>query len=36
VSTSAGPLPLAHLDMTVADGVSEAQVRVIWHTFAEA
>ncbi len=36
VSASAGPVPLAHLDMTVADGVSEAQARAIWHTVAEA
>jgi hypothetical protein len=36
MSTNAGPVSLAHLGMTVADCMSEAQVRVIWHTFAEA
>jgi hypothetical protein len=36
MSASAGPVPLAHLDMTVADGVSEAQARAIWHAVAEA
>ncbi len=29
-------VPLGHLDITVADGVSEAQARAIWHTVAEA
>jgi hypothetical protein len=36
VSISAGPIPLAHLDMTTADGLSPAQVRVIWRAVAEA
>jgi hypothetical protein len=36
MSVSAGPVPLAHLDMTVADGVSETQARVIWRAVAEA
>jgi hypothetical protein len=36
MSASAGPVPLAHLDMTVVDGVSEAQARAIWHAVAQA
>jgi hypothetical protein len=36
VSVSAGPVPLAHLDITVVDGVSEAQARAIWRAVAEA
>jgi hypothetical protein len=36
MSASAGPVPLAHLDMSVADGLSEAQARAIWHAVAEA
>ena len=35
MSTPDSPIPLAHLDM-VADGVSEAQARAIWHAVAEA
>ncbi len=35
MSASAGPVPLAHLDM-MAGGVSEAQARAIWHVVAEA
>jgi hypothetical protein len=27
MSANAGPVPLAHLDMSVADGLSPAQVR---------
>ena len=36
MSANAGPIPLAHLDMTVADGLSPAQVRAIWRAVAEA
>ena len=36
MSANAGPVPLAHLDMTVADGLSAAQVRAIWRAVAEA
>jgi hypothetical protein len=36
MSASAGPVPLAHLEMTMADGVSEAQARAIRHAVAEA
>jgi hypothetical protein len=35
MSDTANPVPLAHLDMTVADGLSPAQVRAIWHAVAE-
>ena len=35
MSASTGPVPLAHLDMMVADGVFEAQARAIWHVVAE-
>ncbi len=35
MSASAGPVPLARLDMAPADGVSEAQARAIWHVVAE-
>jgi hypothetical protein len=36
VTAGAGPIPLAHLDMTVADGLSAAQVRAIWRAVALA
>jgi hypothetical protein len=36
MSAGAGPIPLAHLDMTVADGLSATQVRAIWRAIAEA
>jgi hypothetical protein len=36
MSANAGPVPLAHLDMSVADGLSAAQVRAIWRAVAEA
>jgi hypothetical protein len=37
VSTvTSGLVPLAHLDITVADGLSAAQVRAIWHAVGEA
>ena len=36
MSAGAGPVPFAHLDMTVADGMSEARARAIWHVVAEA
>jgi hypothetical protein len=29
-------VPLAHLDLTVADGLSAAQVRAIWRAVGEA
>ena len=35
-TVTSGPVPLAHLDMTVADGLSAAQVRAIWRAVAEA
>jgi hypothetical protein len=36
VSTGAGPVPLAHLEMAVADRVSDVQARAIWHAVTEA
>jgi hypothetical protein len=36
VTAGAGPIPLAHLDMTMADGLSPTQVRAIWRAVAEA
>jgi hypothetical protein len=36
VSADTGPVPLAHLDMKVVEGMSEAQARAIWHAVAEA
>jgi arginase family enzyme len=36
MSASGGPVPLTHLDMTVADGLSEAQARAIWRAVAQA
>jgi hypothetical protein len=36
MSAGAGPIPLAHLDMTVADGLSPTQVHAIWRAVAEA
>jgi hypothetical protein len=36
MTTSAGPIPLAHLDMPALDGVSEAQAHAIWRAVAEA
>jgi hypothetical protein len=36
MSANAGPVPLAHLDMSVADGLSAAQVRAVWRAVAEA
>jgi hypothetical protein len=36
MSANAGPVPLAHLDVSVADGLSPAQVRAIWRAVAEA
>jgi hypothetical protein len=36
MSANTGPIPLAHLDMTVADDLSPAQVRAIWRAVAEA
>ena len=36
MSTPDSPIPLAHLNMTVVDGLSEAQARAIWHAVAEA
>jgi hypothetical protein len=36
MSVSAGPIPLAHLDMTTADDLSPAKVSAIWHAVAEA
>jgi hypothetical protein len=35
MSVSASPIPLAHLDMTTAEGLSPAQVRAIWRAVAE-
>jgi hypothetical protein len=35
MSAGSGPIPLAHLNMTVADGLSPAQVRAIWRAVAE-
>ena len=35
-TVTSGPVPLAHLDITVADGLSAAQVRAIWHAVALA
>ena len=36
MSAGAGPIPLAHLDMTTAEVLSPAQVRAIWRAVAEA
>ena len=36
MSANAGPVPLAHLDMSEADGLSAAQVRAIWRAVGEA
>ena len=36
MSAIAGPVPLAHLDLTVANGLSAAQVRAIWRAVGEA
>jgi hypothetical protein len=36
MSGPADPFPLAHLDVTAESGVSETQVRAIWHAVAEA
>jgi hypothetical protein len=36
MSANAGPVPLAHLDMSVADGLSAGQVRAIWRAVGEA
>jgi hypothetical protein len=35
-TVTSGPVPLAHLDMTAADGLSAAQVRAIWRAVGEA
>ena len=35
-TVTSGPVPLAHLDLTVADGLSAAQVRAIWRAVALA
>ena len=36
MSTTGSPIPLAHLNMTAADGLSEVQARAIWRAVAEA
>ncbi len=36
MSATDGRVPFAHLDITVVDGLSEAQARVIWYAVAEA
>jgi hypothetical protein len=36
MSANTDPVPLAHLDMTAADGLSAAQVRAIWRGVALA
>jgi hypothetical protein len=35
-AATTSPIPLAHLDMTVAGGLSPAQVSAIWRAAAEA
>jgi hypothetical protein len=35
-TVTSGPIPLTHLDLTPADGLSAAQVRAIWRAVGEA